>query len=362
MTDHYYALIMAGGGGTRLWPLSRGKTPKQFLPIVEDDSMFRVSVTRLAPLFAPDHIYVVAGTRYADQLREEAPEIPAENFILEPSARDSGPAAALGVAVIHKRDSQATIAILTADHHISDKAGFRNALSAAYDIAQQNYIVTLGITPSLPSTAFGYIRRGEAMTTARGLQVYHSRGFTEKPDLETAQSFLLSGDYSWNSGMFIWHAERAMAEYARQRPETHAHMQQVASAVDTPDYESALLANWDGFEKKSIDYAVMEGADRMAVIPVDIGWSDVGSWSALYEVVVLDDAGNFAKPGIKDWLAIDTKDTLVFSSKLVATVGVEGLIVVETDDALLICSRERAQDVKLLVERLKAADDRHEYL
>jgi mannose-1-phosphate guanylyltransferase len=353
---------MAGGGGTRLWPLSRGDSPKQFLPLVEDDSMFRVSITRLSPLFTPEHIYVVAGKRYLEKLKQEAPEIPTGNFILEPSARDSGPAAALGVSVIHQRDPQATVAILTADHHIADKPGFRNALAAAYDVAQQGHIVTLGITPSLPATGFGYIRRGESLIQARGLQAFHSLGFTEKPDLDTAKRFLLSGEYAWNSGMFIWRAERALTEYARQQPDTYAHMQAVAAAVDTDTYETVLQEHWEGFEKKSIDYAVMEHAERMVVIPVDIGWSDVGSWSALYEVLALDATGSFAKSGIVDWLNIDTQNTLIFSHKLVATVGVQGLVVVDTDDALLICDRERAQDVKLLVERLKAAGNRQNYL
>jgi mannose-1-phosphate guanylyltransferase len=360
--DHYYALIMAGGGGTRLWPMSRGETPKQFLPLVEDVSMFRVSVTRLAPLFEPDHIYVVAGARYADHIKQEAPEIPTENFIFEPSARDSGPAAALGAAIIHKRDPQATIAILTADHHITDKQGFRNALAAAYTVAQSDRIVTLGINPSVPATGFGYIHRGEKLTETHGLQVYHSLGFKEKPNLETARHFLQSGEYSWNSGMFVWRADRALAEYERQCPSTYLHMLRVADAVDTADYAQVLAASWEGFEKKSLDYAVMEGAANMAVIPVDIGWSDVGSWGQLYEVLPLDDDGNFLKSGAQDWLKIDTKDTLVFSRKLVATIGVESLVVVETDDALLICHRDCAQDVKAIVERLKSAGDKTHYL
>ncbi len=352
---HYYALIMAGGGGTRLWPMSRASTPKQFLPLVEDESMFRVSVTRLAPLFTPDRIYVVAGERYASLLMQEAPEIPAENFILEPSGRDSGPAAALGIAVIHKRDPEATIALLTADHHIGDKEGFRRVLAAAYELAQSGEIVTLGITPSMPSTAFGYIRRGELRSTVDGLKAYTSLGFTEKPGLEKAQQFLLSGEYSWNSGMFIWRAERAIAEFARQYPSYHENMVRIAAAVDTPAYSDVLGAVWETFDKKSLDYAVMEHADRMLVIPVDIGWSDVGSWSALYEVLELDGDGNSLHGKAGDWVSVDTKDTLVYAGKLVVTIGVRDLVVVETDDALLICARERSQDVKVAVERLRAS-------
>lgn len=351
--DHFYALIMAGGGGTRLWPMSRGHLPKQFLPLVEDDSMFRVSVTRLAPLFTPERIYVVAGERYLDALKANAPEIPTQNFILEPSARDSGPAAGLGVSVIAARDPQATVAILTADHHISDKEGFRNALAAAHELAQSGHIVTLGITPDHPSTGFGYIRRGADLAEARGLQGYHSLGFTEKPNEERAREFLASGEYSWNSGMFIWRADVALAEYARQQPATYEQLQRIAKTVDTPDYAATLADAWDKVEKISIDYAVMEMAQNMAVIPIEIGWNDVGSWNALYAVLPQDEGGNIVKGDVPKSIQLDTKNTLVFGDKLVVTIGVEDLIIVQTGDALLICHKDRAQDVKAVVERLK---------
>jgi mannose-1-phosphate guanylyltransferase len=351
--EHYYALIMAGGGGTRLWPLSRGTTPKQFLPLVEDDSMFRVSITRLAPLFTPDRIYVVAGERYLEALRKDAPEIPEANFILEPSARDSAPAAALGAAVIAKRDPKATIAILTADHHISDKPGFRNALATAYELAQSGTIVTLGIKPDHPATGFGYIRRGELLQQINGLGCYKSLGFTEKPDKNRAEQFLASGEYSWNSGMFIWTAETALREYARQQPTMHDHIRTIQAAVDTTTYPQMLAANWEKIDKISIDYAVMEHAERMAVIPVDFGWNDVGSWEALYGVLAQDPQGNITKGSLPQRIDIDSRNTLVFGDKLVVTIGVEDLIVVQTDDAVLICHKSRSQDVKKVVEQLK---------
>ncbi|MBC7812918.1 MAG: NTP transferase domain-containing protein, partial [Burkholderiales bacterium] len=191
--EHFYAMIMAGGGGTRLWPMSRNDSPKQLLPLVEEQSMFRVSVDRLAPLFTPDQIYVVTGQQYVEALRADAPIIPAENFVVEPYGKDSGPAAALGVALIHKRDPQATIAILTADHHIAEKDRFRSVLAAACTLAQENYIVTLGISPSFPATGFGYIRRGTALQKVDEFQTYTSRGFTEKPSVVAASSFVSSG-------------------------------------------------------------------------------------------------------------------------------------------------------------------------
>ena len=355
--EHYYAVILAGGGGTRLWPMSRADVPKQLLALVEEQSMFRVSVERLAPLFTPDRIYVVTGEKFADAMRADAPEIPSQNFIVEPYGRNTAPAAALAAAIIHKRDPQATIVLLTADHHITEKTRFRRVLQAAYTLAQDDYIVTLGISPSLPSTGFGYIRRGEPLREIEGFATYHSRGFTEKPDTETAIRFIRSGDYSWNSGMFIWRADRALREFEAHQPEIYAGMMQLQPAVDTPEYEAKLDEIWEQIPSVQIDAGVMEKTDRIAVIPVDIGWSDVGSWDALFDVLDLDIDGNGFKGSSPNRLTIDTKNTLIYSDKLSVTIGVEDLVIVDTKDVLMICRRDRAQDVKKVVDILRARQD-----
>jgi mannose-1-phosphate guanylyltransferase len=357
--EHFYAMIMAGGGGTRLWPMSRNTMPKQLLPLVEDHSMFRISVERLAPLFTPDQIYVVTGSQYVDMMRADTPEIPPQHFIVEPYGKDSGPAAALGITVIQQHDPQATVAILTADHHISDKAGFREALAVAHELAQQGHIVTLGITPTYPSTGFGYIRRGRELCTINGLICYQSLGFTEKPNAEKAAQFLDSGDYSWNSGMFIWKADQAMAEFQRQQPEMHAHFMELVPAVDTPQFNTTLDTVWEKIKKIQLDYAVMEGARNMAVIPVDIGWNDIGSWSSLFEVLPLDPSGNTFKATSQ--IAMDTNNTLVVSDKLVVTIGIDSIVVIETPDAILVCHKDRTQDVKEVVNRLRASN-KNQYL
>lgn len=354
--EHSYALIMAGGGGTRLWPMSRNETPKQLLPLIEEQSMFQVSVERLSPLLPPERIYVVTGAKYVEALREQASNIPAENFIAEPYGRDSGPAAALGITVIQKRDPKAVVALLTADHHISDREGFRSVLAAGFEAAQKDVLVTLGISATLPSTAFGYIRRGEQIDTINGWKIYRSLGFTEKPNIERAVMFIRSGDYSWNSGMFIWTASRAMAEFERQQPTMYATMQRLASAVDTPSYEAVLTETWEVMPKISLDYAVMEHAEGIAVIPVDIGWSDVGSWDALFDVLNLDESGNGFKGAGPDHLVLDTRNTLLYSDKLTVAIGVEDLVIVDTSDVLLVCHRDRAQDVKQIVNMLKDRD------
>jgi mannose-1-phosphate guanylyltransferase len=350
--EHYYALIMAGGGGTRLWPMSRQDTPKQLLPLVEDDSMFSVSVKRLAPLFTPEQIYVVTGQRYLAAFRADAPDIPEANFIIEPYGRDTAPAAALGLAVIYQRDPQATVAIMTADHHITKKDRFRDALAAAYELAQKGHIVTLGIAPSYAATGFGYIRQGEALTTINGFACFRSLGFTEKPDAATAAAFLESGDYSWNSGMFIWRADQALAEYQRQQPDMYAHFAGLRDAIDTPDFETHLEAMWGEVTRISLDFAIMEHAENVAVIPVEIGWNDIGSWASLYEVLKLDKHGNHFKGKATANVSLDTHNTLVYSDKLTVTIGVDDLIVIETPDALLICHKDRTQDVKEVVNHL----------
>lgn len=350
--EHYYALIMAGGGGTRLWPMSRQDTPKQLLPLVEDLSMFRTSVERLAPLFTPEQVYVVTGRKYLNALREEAPQIPERNYIVEPYGKESGPAAGLGLTVIQKRDSEATVAILTADHHITKKDKFRDALAAAHDLAQKGYIVTLGISPSYPATGFGYIRQGEEICQINGFGCYDSKGFTEKPNVVTATSFLASGEYSWNSGMFIWKASQAMDEFKRQQKEMYDCFMTLTSAVDTHEYEHKLEDIWEKITKISLDYAVMEGAEKMAVIPTDIGWNDVGSWSSMYEVLKLDKFGNGFKGKQPERVILDTQNTLIYSDKLIVTIGVEDLILVETPDAILLCHKDRTQDVKEVVNHL----------
>lgn len=352
--EHYYAVILAGGGGTRLWPMSRTDLPKQLLALVEDNSMFRVSVERLAPLFPPERIYVVTGSRFADSMRADAPEIPEANFIVEPYGKNTAPAAALAAAVIHKRDPQATIALLTADHHIADKEKFRRVLKAAYELAQDDYIVTLGISPSLPSTGFGYIRRGERIREIDGFACYQSREFTEKPDTQTAASFIRTGEYSWNAGMFIWRADRALREFEKYQSELYSCMMALQPSIDTPDFGAKLVEVWEQIPSVQIDTGVMEQTDRIAVIPIDIGWSDVGSWDALFDVLDLDTDGNGFKGSSPNRLVIDTKNTLVYSDKLTVTIGVEDLVIVDTQDVLMICRRDRAQDVKKVVDMLRA--------
>ncbi|MBN2305723.1 MAG: mannose-1-phosphate guanylyltransferase [Anaerolineae bacterium] len=359
--DHLYALIMAGGGGTRLWPLSRKGRPKQMLPLVEERTMFEIAVERLEPLLPPERICVVTGREHVDQLSQLVPHIPRENFIVEPFGQDTGPAVGLGTVHIQQRDPDAVIAVVTADQHIADKEKFRRVLAAAGELAQQGQIVTLGISPSFPSTGFGYIKRGEPLAQVGGFQAYHSAEFTEKPDQRTAIHFMASGLYTWNSGMFIWKADQVLDEFKRQQPDMYAILTEIGQAVGQPEYEATLDRLWSTLKRISVDFAVMEQAQNVAVIPVDIGWSDVGSWATLFEVLDGDLNGNVSRGEVQGGhVKIDTRETLIVSERMVVTIGIEDIVIVDTDDVLLVCHRDRSQDVRQVVNQLKdAGDDKH---
>ena len=351
--DNLYALIMAGGGGTRLWPLSRRKRPKQMLALVEDRTMFQISVERLSPLLPPERIFIVTGSDQVADLQNDTPQIPSENFIVEPFGQNTGPAVGLATVHIQQRDPDAVIAVLTADQHIADKAKFRRVLGAAGELALQDYIVTLGISPSFPSTGYGYIRRGDLLGRISNFQTYHAAGFTEKPDFDTAIQFLVDEVYSWNSGMFIYKVGRVLDEYKRQQPEMHALLQSIQAAIGDVTYAEVLGQMWSHMPRLSIDYAIMEKAEKMAVIPVDIGWSDIGSWATLFDVLEGDHDGNVVRGQGEGHVNLDTQNTLIFSNRPVTTIGLEDIVIVDTEDVLFVCRRERSQDVRTVIDQLK---------
>lgn len=355
----FYALIMAGGFGTRLWPLSRRDRPKQSLTLVGGRTMFEHAVDRITPLLQPEQVFVVTGAEHVASLAAQAPDLPPENFIVEPVGRGTAPAIGLGAIHLRRQDPEAIMAVLTADHFIVDAATFRQVLTAAAQVAEYGYLVTLGIKPSFPSTGYGYIKQGESLNAVEDFPVFQAERFTEKPSLETALHMVESGEYSWNSGMFIWHVDRIMEEFQRQMPDFYVQLAEIEATLGTSGYEATLGRVWPQVVKQTIDYGVMEGAEDVAVIPVDIGWSDVGSWSNLSGLLPADEDGNTV---VGLHMGIDTRDTLVFGGKrLVATIGLEGMVIVDTEDALLICPSEREQEVRAIVRRLEQ-EKRGEYL
>ena len=360
--EHLYAVIMAGGVGSRLWPRSRWATPKQFLDLIGSRTMLQETVDRIRPLIPLDRVLVVVSEEHADTVRTQVGGLPAENIILEPGPRGTAPCIGLAATVCQERDPEATMAVCPADHVIVDAAGFRQAIAAAAHVAQDDYLVTLGITPDQPHVGYGYIQRGASLGEVLGTPAFQVKRFTEKPDAATAQRFVDSQEYYWNGGIFIWRAATILASVKDLLPRLHAELQLVARAWHSPDRMDVLRAAWDRVPRTTIDYGIMEKATRVAVVPVDMGWDDVGNWATLSAMVEGDEQGNTVHGGGHP-LLLDTADTYVYTTagRLVATVGLEGFVVVDTPDALLICPKDRAQDVRDAVERLKE-DRLQEYL
>jgi mannose-1-phosphate guanylyltransferase len=353
--NHFYGLIMAGGGGTRLWPLSRQAHPKQMLKLFGERTMFQLTVDRLAPLLPLDHVFVIASADQIAPLAEQIPDLPRENFIVEPLGRGTAPCIGLSALHLRHHDPDAVMAVLAADHIIRRKQTFHDVLSAAHHAAEQGYLVTLGIAPTYPSTGYGYVGRGAPLGEAEGFEIFRVERFTEKPDAETATRFVAEGRYAWNSGMFIWQVDRILEEIQKWMPALHETLETLGQALGSPAYEEKLQTLWPALRKETIDYGIMEKADKVAVIPADLGWSDVGSWASVMAQYDADAEGNVV---VGDALTLDVKRTLVFSAgkRLVATVGVEDLVVVDTPNALLIVPRSQVQRVREVVNALRSQE------
>lgn len=353
--QHTYAVIMAGGGGTRLWPVSRKERPKQLLPLLGKETLFQSTVDRLEKLFPPERILVVTVEEQAREMQVQSPDIPVENYLIEPSPRGTASVVALAAAVLKQRDPEARMAILTADHFIRNKDLFRYLIRTAFDVASRDYLVTLGITPTFPSTGYGYIEQGEPLDGDYNYPVYTVKRFKEKPDQSTAEQLLRAGDHSWNSGMFIWKADAILAEIKRQMPELSQAVATIAAAWDGPRRNDILGSYWQGLKSQTIDYGIMEKAERVAILPAGgLGWSDVGSWDSLFEVSFADINGNV--PINTQPLMLDTHNTLVYGKnddKLIVTIGLDDVVVVDAGDVFLVCKVDQAQKVKEVVEHLR---------
>ncbi len=343
-----YAVILAGGSGTRFWPKSRETRPKQLLSLSGSASLLRQTVDRIRPLVPHERILIVAGTALEDGVREALPELPSENLILEPVGRNTAPAIGLGALILRRRNPDAVMAVLPADHVVQKEAELLRVLQRAAEIVRDHpFLVTLGIQPTRAETGYGYIEQGALVEPG----AYRVQCFTEKPDTRTAEAFLRTGRFSWNSGMFVWKASDILAAMQAHCPETHRDLQKIDGALGTQDEAQVLRQVYEEMPAESIDYAVMEKARDIVVIPVDLGWSDVGSWRALEEVLPQDAQGNTLRG---QTVLRNTSNSIVVGEKrLIAAVGVNDLIVVETDDAVLVCHKDKAQEVRQVVELLR---------
>lgn len=400
-----HAVIPAGGSGTRLWPLSRADHPKFLLSLTgSPTSLLQGTVARLRPLVPAERTYVVTGRPHVAAVAAQLPELPAENIFAEPSPRDSCAAIGLATAVIARRDPEAVVGSFAADHLVADLDRFTAVLRTAVAGAADGWLMTVGMRPTRPETGFGYVQCGEPVGSG---EIRRVRRFKEKPSYETAAEFVTSGQYLWNASVFVWRADVFLAELARQEPELHEGLTRIAAAWDTPRREAVLGEVWPGLKKIAVDYAVMEDAaarGRVATVPGDFGWTDVGDFRNLGDLLPADESGNVVvpagigapggagdapraepaaagepgeapaaarddsppaagpdevptAPAAPEPVLADSRGVVAVPAggRLVTVLGMKDVIVVDTPDALLVCSRDRAQDVKHLVDRLKAA-------
>jgi mannose-1-phosphate guanylyltransferase len=345
-----YVVIMAGGSGTRFWPKSRVHRPKQFLAIGGNVPLLRRTADRVIARIGASHLYVVTGEVHADHARAMLPDVPRENILVEPEGRNTAPCIAWASAVIARKDPDARIAVLAADHHIGDVDGFLSHLEVAFEAAKER-IVLFGVVPTHAETGYGYIRRGEPIARALGREIFAVDRFVEKPDRATAEAYLAAGTYLWNSGMFVFPTDLMMQEIARLLPDV---ARGVAALTADPTQIGAIYPK---LPSVSIDYGVMEKSDRIAVLPASFGWSDVGSWDAAMEIHASDENGNVV---LGEAMLSGVHRSMVDAEggRFVALVGVDDLIVVDTKDALLVIKRGESQNVKKIVEALKAHNDK----
>ena len=355
MAEDMWVCIMAGGSGTRFWPLSRRRRPKQLLKIVGPRPLLRLSVDRILPLVGPERVLVVANQAYGQAVRDLLAELPPENIVLEPVGRNTAAACGLGAWWVKQRAGGGVMAVLPADHLISDEESFREDLRAAGETARStDRLITFGLAPTRPETGFGYLEKGPQACTALGREVFELAAFREKPDSATAQEYLASGKHFWNSGIFVWEAEAILARIEEQMPALGQGLAELAPHLLSPDQEAALGRLYPTLPADSIDYGVMEKAAGKQMIEAGFDWSDLGSWEAVHQFRPKDSQGNsLSGAGPGKVLAIDARDNLVEAGeKQVVLLGVEGLAVVECEDALLVMDRSRSQEVRRIIEAL----------
>lgn len=355
-----YVAIMAGGGGTRFWPWSREKRPKQILPILSKRSMIQETVDRIRSFASPENIFIVASRCHAEELHRQVPQIPRSNLLIEPLGRNTAPCLGLAALHIQRLNPEAVMVALPADHFIANRRGFLRTLKAAVEAAKKwNFLITLGIRPTEPETGYGYIQKGETFGKVKGMEIFRAQAFREKPTLRTAKAYLRQGNYLWNSGMFIWRVEVFLEALAKFLPRLYGEMMTLKTSLGTPREGRALERFYARIKPISVDYGIMEKANNVSLIEAQFLWNDVGSWASLGKIWPKDKDGN-AVPACRQAgrgriLAIDSSGCLIRGEeKLIVVLGLKDMVVVEAGDAFLVCPWERSQEVRRILKALKS--------
>ncbi len=356
-------VIRAGGIGTRLWPLSRKGRPKQFQALAGRGTMLQDTFSRIAPVVGPEDVWVSTGPGMVGLVREQLPVLPEGHLIVEPALRNTGPAVALECALLEARWPGCTVASLGSDHHVGRPDDFRRLLSAAAQAAEDHpeYLYLLGVRPTRPETGYGYVGKGEELCRVGEDVVWRVAEFTEKPDLERARQYTESGRYLWNANMFVWKARTVLDLFARHAPEIYGRLQLIAEAAVSVGWQAAVDREYPAMPSIAVDHAIIEPAAHVATLEGDLNWGDVGSWAALADVLEADEEGHLLSGRV---VAVDGRNLIVRgpAEKLIALVGVEDLVVVDTGDALLVCRRDQAQRVREIVDRLGGDPGLERYL
>ncbi|MDO9528707.1 MAG: mannose-1-phosphate guanylyltransferase [Syntrophales bacterium] len=347
-----YAVIMAGGRGTRFWPKSREKMPKHLQDIFGKKTIIQETVDRIGPLIPVKNILIVTGANHSDVIKQQLPNLPEENIIIEPVGRNTAPCIGLAAMHIKKKNPEGVMFVLPSDHYISDEEVFRRTIAIAGEMAQRgNHLLTIGIKPTGPETGYGYMEQGEAVAAIRGEEIFQVKSFREKPDIEQAKTFLENGGFLWNSGMFVWKVSTILNKIEKLLPDLYKGLKEIEDALGTDSEKNIISKAYKEITPISIDNGIMERSGKTLLVRGDFGWSDIGSWSTLWEMWDKDENGNAVRGR---FIGVDSSNSLIYSpDKLVALVGVEGLVVVETADSLLVCKKDASQDVKKLVEMLE---------
>ncbi len=356
-------VIMSGGAGTRLWPMSRAEMPKQLQSLIGDKTLIQQTLERVLPLTDIGHIYIATVAKYITAMKTQLPQLNDANFILEPKLKNNAAAIGLNAVHLYHKDHHAVMVSLHSDHAVTKVDNFHKAIRHAAEVIKQypNYLVIVGIRPQYPSTELGYIQTGEVLTSIASENVYNVKRFVEKPEKTIAEQFLADGHYLWNAGYFMWQVDTLLELYKQFLPRTYEHLMIIEAAIGTDSYQAVLEEHYDQMDEISIDYAILEQAPKIAVLPADIGWSDIGTWQSLHEIIASVTGEHVVKNG--HHVQHDTEDSLIYSvgDKLVATIGLKNVVIVDTPDVLLVADKSKSHQIKKIIDQLKA-ENKHQYL